>query len=147
MDIDPTLLAQAQAAKAASRRLAGLSTLGKNRALEAIADSLLARQDEVLAANAQDVERARDAGLADAPLNRLRLTPEKIAGIAADVRNVALLADPVGEVIDGRRLPNGLQVSRRRVPLGVLAAVFESRPHRSFGTAPFVLKSGAAAGR
>src|SRR3972149_6513964 len=118
MDIDPTLLAQAQVAKAASRRLAGLSTLVKNRALEAIADSLLARQDEVLAANAQDVERARDAGLADAPLNRLRLTPEKIAGIAADVRNVALLADPVGEVIDGRRLPNGLQVSRRRGPPG-----------------------------
>jgi len=144
MDIDPTLLAQAQAAKAASRRLAGLSTLVKNRALEAIADSLLARQDEVLAANAQDVERARDAGLADAPLNRLRLTPEKIAGIAADVRNVALLADPVGEVIDGRRLPNGLQVSRRRVPLGVLAAVFESRPNVTIDIASLCLKSGNA---
>ena len=144
MDIDPTLLAQAQVAKAASRRLAGLSTLVKNRALEAIADSLLARQDEVLAANAQDVERARDAGLADAPLNRLRLTPEKIAGIAADVRNVALLADPVGEVIDGRRLPNGLQVSRRRVPLGVLAAVFESRPNVTIDIASLCLKSGNA---
>ena len=144
MDIDPTLLAQAQAAKAASRRLAGLSTLVKNRALEAIADSLLARRDEVLAANAQDVERARDAGLADAPLNRLRLTPEKIAGIAADVRNVALLADPVGEVIDGRRLPNGLQVSRRRVPLGVLAAVFESRPNVTIDIASLCLKSGNA---
>ena len=144
MDIDPTLLAQAQVAKAASRRLAGLSTLVKNRALEAIADSLLARRDEVLAANAQDVERARDAGLADAPLNRLRLTPEKIAGIAADVRNVALLADPVGEVIDGRRLPNGLQVSRRRVPLGVLAAVFESRPNVTIDIASLCLKSGNA---
>ena len=144
MDVDPTLLAQAQAAKAASRKLAGLSTLVKNRALEAIADSLLARQDEVLAANAQDVERARDAGLADAPLNRLRLTPEKIAGIAADVRNVALLADPVGEVIDGRRLPNGLQVSRRRVPLGVLAAVFESRPNVTIDIASLCLKSGNA---
>ena len=144
MDIDPTLLSQAQAAKAASRKLAGLSTLVKNRALEAIADSLLARQDEVLAANAQDVERARDAGLADAPLNRLRLTPEKIAGIAADVRNVALLADPVGEVIDGRRLPNGLQVSRRRVPLGVLAAVFESRPNVTIDIASLCLKSGNA---
>ena len=144
MDIDPTLLAQAQVAKAASRRLAGLSTLVKNRALEAIADSLLARQDEVLAANAQDVERARDAGLADAPLNRLRLTPEKIAGIAADVRSVALLADPVGEVIDGRRLPNGLRVSRRRVPLGVLAAVFESRPNVTIDIASLCLKSGNA---
>src|SRR3989304_1648350 len=144
MDVDPTLLAQAQAAKAASRRLAGLSTLGKNRALEAIADSLLARQDEVLAANAQDVERARDAGLADAPLNRLRLTPEKIAGIAADVRNVALLADPVGEGIDGRGLPNGLQAPRRRVPRGVLAAVFESRPNVTIDIASLCLKSGNA---
>ncbi len=76
------LLSQAQAAKAAARKLAGLSTTVKNRALEAIAEALVARQDEILAANAQDVERARDAGLADAPLNRLRLTPEKIAAIA-----------------------------------------------------------------
>src|SRR3989337_2216159 len=144
MDIDPALLAQVQAAKEASRKLAGLSTETKTRALEAIADSLLARQDEVLAANAQDVERARDAGLADAPLNRLRLTPEKIAGIAADVRNVALLAAPVGEVIDVRRLPNGLQVSRRRVPLGVLAAVFESRPNVTIDIAALCLKSGNA---
>src|SRR3989304_4143626 len=101
MDIDPTLLAQAQAAKAASRKLAGLSTLVKNRALEATADSPPVRRAEALAANAQDVERARAAGLADAPLNRLRLTPEKIAGIAADVRNVALLADPAGGVSGG----------------------------------------------
>src|SRR5688500_10583362 len=95
------LLAQAQSAKAASRKLAGLSTTIKNQALEAIADSLVARQNEILVANAQDVERARDSGLADAPLNRLRLTPEKIAGIASDVRTVERLADPVGEVIDG----------------------------------------------
>ena len=144
MEIDAALLAQARAAKEASRKLAGLSTETKNRALEAIADSLLARQDEVLAANAQDVESARDAGLADAPLNRLRLTPEKIAAIAADVRSVALLSDPVGEVIDGRRLPNGLQVSRRRVPLGVLAAVFESRPNVTIDIASLCLKSGNA---
>src|ERR1700752_2905152 len=115
------LLAQVKAAKAASRRLSGLSTTTKNRALQAIAESLVARQREILDANAQDVERARDAGLADAPLNRLRLTPEKIESIARDVLTVASLPDPVGEVIDGRQLPNGLQVSRRRVPLGVLA--------------------------
>lgn len=144
MEIDPALLAQARAAKEASRRLAGLSTQVKNRALEAIADALIARQEEVLAANAQDVERARDAGLADAPLNRLRLTPEKIAAIAADVRTVARLSDPVGEVIDGWRLPNGLQVSRRRVPLGVLAAVFESRPNVTIDIAALCLKSGNA---
>ncbi len=124
-----SVLSQAQAAKTASRKLAGLSTAVKDRALDAIADALVARQDEILQANALDVERARDAGLADAPLNRLKLTPEKIAGIAADVRTVATLPDPVGEVIDGSRLPNGLQVSRRRVPLGVLAAIFESRPN------------------
>src|SRR3972149_1279718 len=80
MDIDPTLLAQAQVAKAASRRLAGLSTLVKNRALEAIADSLLARRDEVLAANAQDVERGRDAGPADAPPPRRPPPPHRPPG-------------------------------------------------------------------
>src|SRR5581483_4404735 len=138
------LTAQAKAAKSAARRLAGLSTTVKNRALEAMARGLLSRQDEILAANAQDVERARDAGLADAPLNRLRLTPEKVEAMAADVRNVATLPDPVGEVIDGRTLANGLQVSRRRVPLGVIAAVFESRPNVTIDIASLCLKSGNA---
>jgi glutamate-5-semialdehyde dehydrogenase len=144
MDIDATLLSQAQAAKAAARKLAGTSTVVKNAALEAIAEALIARQDEILAANTQDVERARDAGLADAPLNRLKLTPEKLQGIAEDVRTVARLPDPVGEVIDGWRLPNGLNVSRRRVPLGVLAAVFESRPNVTIDIAALCLKSGNA---
>jgi len=138
------LLAQARAAKEASRKLAGLSTKVKDRALLAIAEALVARRDEILAANAQDVERARDAGLADAPLNRLRLTPEKVEAMAADVRNVATLPDPVGEVIDGRTLANGLQVSRRRVPLGVIAAVFESRPNVTIDIASLCLKSGNA---
>jgi glutamate-5-semialdehyde dehydrogenase len=138
------VLLQAKAAKAAARRLSSLSTTVKNRALEGIAQSLVARQDEILAANAEDIERARAAGLADAPLNRLRLTPEKIEGIARDVRTVASLPDPVGEVIDGWRLPNGLQVSRRRVPLGVLAAIFESRPNVTIDIAALCLKSGNA---
>ena len=142
--IDPTLLAQAHAARAAARRLAGLSTTVKNRALEAIADALVARQDEILRENTLDVDRARDAGLADAPLNRLMLTPAKIESIAGDVRTVAKLPDPVGEVIDGWRLPNGLQVSRRRVPLGVLAAIFESRPNVTIDIASLCLKSGNA---
>jgi glutamate-5-semialdehyde dehydrogenase len=144
MNIDSTLLSQAQAAKAAARKLTSLPTPIKNRALEGIAEALLTRQDEILAANTQDVERARDSGLAEAPLNRLRLTPEKLQGIAADVRTVARLEDPVGEVIDGRRLPNGLNVSRRRVPLGVLAAVFESRPNVTIDIASLCLKSGNA---
>jgi len=144
MDVDATLLSQAQAAKAASRKLAGLSTVVKNKALENIAAKLIERQDEILEANTLDVERARDAGLAEAPLNRLRLSPEKLQAIAGDVRTVARLEDPVGEVIDGRTLPNGLQVSRRRVPLGVLAAIFESRPNVTIDIASLCLKSGNA---
>jgi glutamate-5-semialdehyde dehydrogenase len=144
MDIDATLLSQARAARAAARKMTGLPTPIKNRALEAIAEALLTRQDEILAANTQDVERARDSGLAEAPLNRLRLSPEKLQAIASDVRTVARLEDPVGEVIDGRRLPNGLNVSRRRVPLGVLAAVFESRPNVTIDIASLCLKSGNA---
>jgi glutamate-5-semialdehyde dehydrogenase len=142
--MNQSVIAQAQAAKAASRKLAGISTATKNQALYAIAEALEARRDEILAANEQDVERARDAGLEAAPLNRLRLTAEKIASIAADVRNVASLPDPVGETIDGWRLPNGLQVSRRRVPLGVLAAIFESRPNVTIDIASLCLKSGNA---
>jgi glutamate-5-semialdehyde dehydrogenase len=144
MDVDATLLSQAQAAKAAARKLAGLSTVVKNRALENIAAKLIERQDEILEANTLDVERARDSGLAEAPLNRLRLSPEKLQAIAGDVRTVARLEDPVGEVIDGSTLPNGLQVSRRRVPLGVLAAIFESRPNVTIDIASLCLKSGNA---
>jgi glutamate-5-semialdehyde dehydrogenase len=144
MDIDATLLSQARAARTAARKMTGLPTPVKNRALEAIAEALITRQDEILAANTQDVERARDSGLAEAPLNRLRLSPEKLQAIASDVRTVARLEDPVGEVIDGRRLPNGLNVSRRRVPLGVLAAVFESRPNVTIDIASLCLKSGNA---
>lgn len=142
--MNETLLNQARAARAAARRLAGLSTAVKDRALLAIADALVARQDEVLLANARDLEEAWSAGLADAPLARLRLTPEKLAAIAADVRNVARLLDPVGETIDGRRLPNGLQVSRRRVPLGVIACIYESRPNVTVDIAGLCLKSGNA---
>ncbi|HEY7465487.1 MAG TPA: glutamate-5-semialdehyde dehydrogenase, partial [Dehalococcoidia bacterium] len=144
MDIDATLISQARAARTAARKMTGLPTPVKNRALEAIAEALITRQDEILAANTQDVERARDSGLAEAPLNRLRLSPEKLQAIASDVRTVARLEDPVGEVIDGRRLPNGLNVSRRRVPLGVLAAVFESRPNVTIDIASLCLKSGNA---
>ncbi len=144
MNIDATLLAQAQAAQAAARKMTGLPTPIKNRALEAIAEALITRQDEILAANTQDVERAGASGLAEAPLNRLRLSPEKLQDIAADVRTVARLEDPVGEVLDGRRLPNGLNISRRRVPLGVLAAVFESRPNVTIDIASLCLKSGNA---
>jgi glutamate-5-semialdehyde dehydrogenase len=144
LEVDQTLLTQAQAARNASRKLSSLSTKVKDQALDLIAERLVSRQDEILTANALDVERARDSGLADAPLNRLKLTPEKLVSIAADVRTVAQLEDPVGEVIDGWRLPNGLNVSRRRVPLGVLAAIFESRPNVTIDIAALCLKSGNA---
>ena len=143
-NIDSTLLEQARAAKAAARKLAGLSSEVKNAALENIAAKLIERQVEILEANAEDVERAAANGLAEAPLNRLKLSPEKLEAIAADVRTVARLEDPIGEVIDGRTLANGLNISRRRVPLGVLAAVFESRPNVTIDIASLCLKSGNA---
>lgn len=143
-ELNAGLLAQAKSARQAARRLAGLSTTVKNQALGAIAAALLREEAAIIAANTLDIERARDGGLADAPLSRLELTPAKIAAIAADVRSVARLDDPIGEVIDGRRLPNGLNVSRRRVPLGVIAAVFESRPNVTIDIAVLCLKSGNA---
>ena len=127
------------------RKLAGLSTTVKNRGPRGHRQRRSSeRQDEILAANAQDVERARDAGLADAPLNRLRLTPEKIAGIANDVRTVASLPDPVGEVIDGRTLPNGLRSAAAACPWACSAAIFESRPNVTIDIASLCLKSGNA---
>jgi glutamate-5-semialdehyde dehydrogenase len=141
---EPGLLDQARAARAAARKLAGLSTATKNQALTAIAEGLVARRAEILAANEEDVARARESGLADAPLNRLSLSEARLEGIARDVLTVAGLPDPIGEVLDGRRLPNGLQVSRRRVPLGVLAAIFESRPNVTIDIAALCLKSGNA---
>jgi glutamate-5-semialdehyde dehydrogenase len=132
------------AAKQASRALARLSTEVKNEALNAIADGLLARGAEILAANARDIEAGRASGL-DAPsLDRLLLTTAKLEEIARDVRNVAASPDPIGEVFDGRTLANGLQIARKRVPLGVIAAVYESRPNVTVDIASLCLKSGNA---
>src|ERR1700730_6646780 len=116
-------------AKRASRVLAQVDTAVKDAALEAIADALLARTEEILLANERDTQLAREAGTADALLDRLRLDESRVAAIAAAVRQIAALPDPVGEVIDGRRLPNGLDVRRVRVPLGVVAVVYEARPN------------------
>lgn len=132
------------AAKAAARRMATLTTAVKDRALHAIADGLIARQDEIVAANAADCEEGRASGLDDAFLDRLLLTPARIAGMANDVRAVAALPDPVGEMFDVRRLPNGLQVGRRRVPLGVIGTIYESRPNVTVDIASLCLKSGNA---
>ncbi len=133
-----------RAAQAASRRLAALDTRTKDAALHAISDALLARTSEILEANARDMEAGRANGLSDALLDRLELTSERIAAIAAQVRDIAALKDPVGEVIDGGRLPNGLDVRKVRTPLGVVAVVYEARPNVTIDAAALCLKSGNA---
>ncbi len=133
-----------RSAAAAARVLAQADTARKDAALHAIADALLARTPEILEANARDLEAGREAGLTEALMDRLRLDEERVAGIAAGARAVATLPDPVGEVLDGKRLPNGLQLRRVRVPLGVIAVVYESRPNVTIDCAALCLKSGNA---
>ena len=130
------------AARQAARQLARLSRGVKSRALQGVAEVLLQRESDILAANQLDVQAARQGGLSEAVLDRLLLDRERLAGVAADVRQVAALPDPVGEVIDGWTLPNGLQVGRVRVPLGVIAAIYESRPNVTVDIASLCLKSG-----
>ena len=131
-------------AKAASYALATAGTAKKNAALEAIASILTERQAEWLAANAQDVAAAREAGMRPAMLDRLTLTPERIAGIVDGVRQVAALPDPIGRVDKMETRPNGLIIGRRRVPLGVIAIIFEARPNVTVDAAALCLKSGNA---
>ncbi len=132
------------AARRASRELAQLETAVKDEALGAIARSLEERADEVVEANARDMEAGRTAGLSAALLDRLRLDPARIADMAAGVRKIASLPDPVGEVIDGSRLANGLELRRVRVPLGVVAVVYEARPNVTIDCTALALKSGNA---
>ena len=138
------LQTKGQAARRAARELARTSTEVKNRALNAVAGALLERAGEILRANQHDVQSASGGGLSPAVVDRLTLTGGKIEAIAADVRQVAALPDPVGEMIDMRTLPNGLKVGRRRVPLGVIAAIYESRPNVTVDIASLCLKSGNA---
>jgi glutamate-5-semialdehyde dehydrogenase len=132
------------AAKRAAQVLARTDTAVKDAALEAIAAALSERREEILAANERDMELAREAQIGSALLDRLRLDEQRIAGIAGAVRQIAALADPVGEVIDGQRLPNGLDIRRVRVPLGVVAVVYEARPDVTIDAAALCLKSGNA---
>jgi glutamate-5-semialdehyde dehydrogenase len=133
-----------RAAKRAARELQTLSSAVKDTALQAIADALIEATDEILSANARDLEAGETSGLAEALMDRLTLTAERIAEIAAGVRQIAALPDPVGEVIDGQTLPNGLQLRRVRVPLGVVAVVYEARPNVTIDAAALCLKSGNA---
>ncbi|MCV7156980.1 glutamate-5-semialdehyde dehydrogenase [Mycolicibacterium brisbanense] len=135
----------ARRARVAARTLATLNTATKNRALHAAADSVLASADAVLAANAGDLDAARDAGTPEAMLDRLALNKQRIDGIAAGLRQVAGLPDPIGEVLRGRTLPNGLQLRQQRVPLGVVGMVYEGRPNVTVDAFGLTLKSGNAA--
>ena len=132
-------------ARLASRRLASASAAEKDAALLTAADLLLERTPEILAANAADIERAAAGGMEPGPLDRLRLTDDRIAGMADGLRKVAALADPVGELLDGWVRPNGLEIQRVRVPLGVVAIIYENRPNVTSDAASLCLKSGNAA--
>jgi glutamate-5-semialdehyde dehydrogenase len=132
------------AAQRASRTLATISSGVKDAALEAIAVALVERADEILEANARDLEAGQENSLSDALLDRLALSAGRIADMAAGVRKIAALPDPIGEVIDGSRLPNGLDVRKVRVPLGVVAVVYEARPNVTIDAAALCLKSGNA---
>jgi glutamate-5-semialdehyde dehydrogenase len=131
-------------AKRASRELARLDTTTKNAAISAMADALEARVDEILEANARDMEAGRDADLDTSLLDRLLLTPERVAGMAHDARRIVALPDPVGEVISGQRMYNGLDLRQVRVPLGVVAVVYEARPNVTIDCSALCLKSGNA---
>jgi glutamate-5-semialdehyde dehydrogenase len=133
-----------RAARAASRELAVLSSAERDAALLAVADALEARTPEILEANARDLEAGREAGLSAALMDRLALDEDRVAAMAEGVRKIVALPDPVGEVIDGFRLPNGLDVRKVRVPLGVVAVVYEARPNVTVDAAALCLKSGNA---
>jgi len=134
----------ARKAKRAARTLAQTDTAVKDAALEAIAAALEERIEEILQANARDMQLGVEADIGDALLDRLRLDEARVGAIARAVRQIAALADPIGEVIDGHRLPNGLDVRKVRVPLGVVAVVYEARPNVTIDAASLCLKSGNA---
>ena len=138
------LLEKGVAARTASRKLARLSSAVKDRALNGVADALEADQEAVLEANEKDLEAGRAAGLGDALLDRLLLDPERLRGMAADVRSIAMLPDPVGEMFEMRTLPNGLTAGKKRVPMGVIGAIYESRPNVTVDISALCLKSGNA---
>ena len=131
-------------ARAAAAEIAPLPRSAKDDTLLAIADALEVRTSEIVAANAEDVARARAAGTSEAIIDRLTLTPERIRAIAADVRDVAALPDPVGEVVRGSTLPNGIDLRQVRVPLGVVGIIYEARPNVTVDAAALCLKSGNA---
>ncbi len=139
-----TLQQQGQSAKSAAYLLSTASTAKKDAALKAIGDILKGRQQEWLSANAKDVAVAREAGMRPAMLDRLTLTPERIDGIVEGIRQILSLSDPIGEIDKMETRPNGLIIGKRRVPLGVIAIIYEARPNVTVDAAALCLKSGNA---
>ena len=144
MDTYELVKTKAAAAKKAAAKLAVTSTAVKNKALLAMAQALLAKQEEILAANALDMERAAAKGMKSSMLDRLKLTGARIEGMADGLRQVAALPDPVGNVLDGKTLANGLTITKVRVPLGVIGIIYEARPNVTADAAGLCLKSGNA---
>ncbi len=142
--IEARVDALAREAKRASRALAAVPTARKDAVLARVAASLRAEGEAVLEANAADVEAGREAGLSSAMLDRLRLDGARLEGIARDVEAIVRLPDPVGQVVDSRRLPNGLSVGRMRVPLGLVGIIYESRPNVTVDAAALCFKAGNA---
>ena len=136
--------AKAEAAHKAAAELAVTSTIIKNKALLAMAAELEFKKDEILAANVKDMVAGRTNGMKDSMLDRLELTPERIIGMAEGLRQVAQLEDPVGNILDGRRLPNGLTVTKVRVPLGTIGIIYEARPNVTADAIGLCIKSGNA---
>src|SRR5690349_5696072 len=143
-DLETSVLESARRARSASHDLAVATRATKDAALHAMADALVAHQDEILAANAEDVARARDNGTSEAMVDRLRLDEGRIAGMAQGLRDVAGLADPVGEVLRGSTLANGLELRQVRVPFGVVGMIYEARPNVTADAAGICLKAGNA---
>ncbi|MDO5076114.1 glutamate-5-semialdehyde dehydrogenase [Corynebacterium sp.] len=139
------VLAKARAAKAASRVVATLTTDAKNQVLVAAADALVAQGERILAANELDIQAGRERDFAASLLDRLALDDERIAGIAGGLRQVAALPDPVGDVLSGKTLPNGIRMQQVRVPLGVMGMVYEARPNVTVDAFGLALKSGNVA--
>ncbi|MDF1606498.1 glutamate-5-semialdehyde dehydrogenase [Nocardioides sp. YIM 152315] len=144
MSIQQDVVAVAELARAASHGLALATRAAKDVALEAMAGSLLAHEAEILAANREDVTRAEDGGAPPNIVDRLRLTPDRVAGMAQGLRDVAGLPDPVGEVVRGSTLANGLELRQVRVPFGVVGMIYEARPNVTADAAGICLKSGNA---
>lgn len=135
---------QAEQAAAAARKLGSVSTEVKNKALMAMAEALESGQERILAANSRDMEQARQKGIKQSMLDRLLLTEDRLSGMAEGLRQVAGLKDPVGEILGGSTLPNGLTVTKIRVPLGVLGIIYEARPNVTADAIGLCLKSGNA---